>query len=61
MDSGLRLDDLSERPQRHPVAVRQAAALTPGDELGIVLHDLTELVDEPALADAGHADERHEL
>ena len=61
MDARLRLDDLAERPQRHPVAVRQASALTPRDELGIVLHELTELVDEATLADAGHADERHEL
>ena len=61
MDAGLRLDDLAERPQRHTVAVCQAPALTPRDELGIVLHDLPELVDEAALADARHAHERHEL
>ncbi len=61
MDSGLGLDDLAERPQRHSVAIREAASLTPGDELGIVLGDLSQLVNETALADAGHADQRHEL
>ncbi len=60
-DAGLRLDDLAERPERDPVAVREAAALAPGDELGVGLDDAVELVDEAALADAGDADEREEL
>ena len=60
-DAGLRLDDLAERPQRDPVAVREAAALAPGDELGIGVDDPLQLVDEPALADARDADEREEL
>ena len=60
-DAGLRLDDLAERPERDPVAVGEAAALAPGDELGIGLDDALELVDEPALADAGDADQREEL
>ena len=61
MDPRLGLDDLAECPQRHPVPIRETAALTPRDELGIVLHELAELVDKATLADAGHADERHEL
>ena len=60
-DAGLRLDDLAERPQRDPVAVGEAAALAPGDELGVGVDDALELVDEPALADPGDADEREEL
>ena len=31
----LRLDHLAERPERDPVAVREAAALPPGDQLGL--------------------------
>ena len=60
-NTGLRLDDLAERPERDPVAVREATALTPGDQLGVRLDDLRELVDETALADPGDADERQEL
>ena len=50
-DAGLRLDDLAERPERDPVAVGEAAALAPGDELGVGVDDPVELVDEPALPD----------
>ena len=60
-DPGLRLDDLGERPQRDAVAVREAASLAPGDELGIRVDDALELVDEAALPDARDADEREEL
>ena len=60
-DARLRLDDLAECPQRDSVAVREAAALTPRDELGIGVDDPVELVDEAALADPGDADEREEL
>ena len=60
-DAGLRLDDLAERPERDPVAVREAASLAPGDELRVGLDDAVELVDEAALADARDADEREEL
>ena len=31
-DTGLRLDDLAECPDRDPVAVGEAAPLTPGDD-----------------------------
>ncbi len=59
--AGLCLHDLPERPQGDAVAVCEAAALAPGDELGIGVDDALELVHEPALADAGDADEREEL
>ena len=45
-DARLRLDDLAERPQRDSVAVGQAAALAPGDELGVGVDEPLELVDE---------------
>ena len=38
-DAGLRLDDLAERPQRDAVAVGEAAALAPRDELGVGVDD----------------------
>ena len=60
-DAGLRLDDLRERPERDSVAVGEAAALTPGDELGVGVGDPRQLVHEAALADPRHADEREEL
>ena len=60
-DARLRLDDLAERPQRDAVAVGEAAALAPRDELRVGVDDPGELVDEAALADARDADERHEL
>ncbi len=60
-DAGLCLDDLGERPERDAVAVRETAALPPGDELRFRVGDLGELVDETALADARNTDERHEL
>ena len=50
-----------ERPERDTVAVREAAALTPGDELRVGVGDARQLVDEAALADSRHADEREEL
>ena len=34
-DPGVGLDDLSERPERDALAVRQASTLAPGDELGL--------------------------
>src|ERR671922_94050 len=60
-DPGVRLEDLAERPERHAVAVGKAAALAPVDELRPRVDLREELVDEPALADARHADERDEL
>ena len=61
VDSRLGLDDLAERPERHSVPVREAAAVTPRDDLLVVLDDLAKLCNEPALADPRDADERHEL
>ena len=60
-DARLRLHDLAERPQRDPVSVGETATLAPGDELRVGVDDALELEDEPALADAGDADERQEL
>ena len=60
-DPGVRLDDLAERPEAHALAVREGAALPPGDDLLVGVGDLEQLGDEAALADAGHADERDEL
>ena len=37
VDSRLRLDDLAERPERDAVAVRQAPAVPPGDDLLVLL------------------------
>ena len=42
-DAGMRLDDLAERPVRDAVAVGKAAALAPGDQLGVVVDDTPEL------------------
>jgi hypothetical protein len=61
VDAGLRLDDLAERPQRHALAVREAAALTPRDDLRVLVDDPMQLVHETTLAEPGHADERDEL
>ena len=55
------LDDLAERPERDPVAVGEAASLTPRDQLWVGVDDAREFVHEAALADPRHADDRHEL
>ena len=60
-DAGLGLDDLPQRPQRHPLPVGQAAALTPGDQLPVGLDQLREFPDEPAFADPRHPDQGHQL
>jgi hypothetical protein len=60
-DPGLGLDDLAQRPQGHPLAVGQAAALPPGGQLGLGIHQLLELPDQAALADPGHPDQGDEL
>jgi hypothetical protein len=60
-DPGLRLHDLAECPEAHSLAVGQRTAAAPIDELVSFLDRAVELVDEAALADPGHADERHEL
>ena len=60
-DPKLGLDHLAERPERDAVAVRQAPALPPRDDVRVGLDQVVELEHEPALADPGNADERHEL
>ena len=61
-DACLRLDHLPERPEAHALPVRQRAALAPaGEDLGVVVERRVELEQEPALADAGCADEGDEL
>jgi hypothetical protein len=60
-DSCLRLDDLRKCPEGHPVAVGETAALAPGDELGVGVDDLRELVHESALSHAWDGDEGDEL
>src|SRR5205085_9083168 len=60
-DARLCLDDLAERPERDALAVGQTAALTPRDQLRLVVDQLEELVDEPGLADPGNTDDRDEL
>ena len=52
-DAGLGLDDLPQGPERDAVPVGQAATLTPRHELGAVVDEAPELVDQPALADPG--------
>ena len=54
-DARLRLRHLAERPEADALAVWQAAALAPGDQLGQRLDDREQLGDEPALADPGNA------
>ena len=61
VDAHLRLDDLTERPERDAVPVREAAAVPPSDDLLVLLDFAAELGHEAALADPRHADERHEL
>ena len=60
-DPRVRLHDLPDRPERDASAVRQRASLTPDNEVGILVDDAIELVNEAALAHARHADERDEL
>ena len=60
-DSRVGLDDLAKRPEGDSFRVRERAALPPGDELGALRDELEQLGNEAALADAGHADEGHEL
>ena len=57
----LRLRHLGQRPVGHAVAVGKRAALAPVEEVGVRVDSALELVDEAALADPGHADERHQL
>src|SRR6266550_2940253 len=60
-NAGLGLDDLAERPEGHSVAIGKRAALPPGDQLRVGSDMVEQLEDEPALADAWDADDRHQL
>ena len=60
-DAGLGLHDLTERPERDAVAVRQAPSLAPADEIRPAVDFLAELPDESALSDAGLGDDGDEL
>ena len=60
-DPGMGLDDLTERPERDPIAVGQAAPLPPAHQLGALVDVAKSSAHEPALADARLADEGHEL
>ena len=61
MNACLRLDHLCERPEGDAVSVREAAPLTPGDQLGVGVDDPRQLVHEAALAHPRHGDEGDEL
>ncbi len=58
--AGLGLDDLGERPEGDPVAVGQAAALAPGDQLRAGVQAGRQLPDQAALADPGGAGHGHQ-
>ncbi len=60
-DPGVRLDHLAQGPVRHSLAVRKRASLAPEDQVGNAFAGEEELVDQPRLADPGHADEGHQL
>ncbi len=60
-DASLSLDDLGERPVGDSFAVRERATLAPRGEVGLCLDATEELIHEAALADPGHADDRHQL
>ena len=57
----MRLDDLSERPERDALAVGEAASLPPADKLLAFVEPRAELPHEPALADSGLACDGDEL
>ena len=61
MNACLRLDHLCERPEGDAVSVREAAPLTPGDQLGVGVDDPRQLVHEATLAHPRHGDEGDEL
>ena len=57
-DAGLGLDDLAQGPEGDPVAIGQAAALAPGDQLRPVVDGGGQLADEAGLADPRLPDDR---
>ena len=60
-DAALLTDNLGERRERDALSVRAHVPVAPDRELGLGLEVLSQLRDEPALADTRHADDRHEL
>ena len=60
-DAGVRLDDLRECPEGDPLAIGQAATLSPGDHLRSGVDAGEQLADQPGLADAGLADDEGDL
>jgi hypothetical protein len=60
-DAGLRLHDLSERPEADALTVGQRAAHPPRHSLPFPFECCEELGEQAALADPGHADERDHL
>ena len=60
-DAGLGLDHVGQGRERHTFAVRMRAALAPVDQVRVGVDPCVQLSDEPALADARHADDGHEL
>ena len=59
-DAGTAADHLRQRPEADSLAVRRRPALVPVDDLGDAVDVLLELPDQPALADAALADDRHQ-
>src|SRR5207249_2065214 len=60
-DSRLRFHHLRERPVADAFAVRQRPALAPVRQLPAAIDRPEQLADKTALADAGSADECHQL
>jgi hypothetical protein len=60
-DAGLGLHDLAQRPECDSIAVREAAALAPGQGGRVGLSVGEKLGDDPTLADAGLADDGDQL
>ncbi len=54
-DPGVGLEDLPQRPEGDPLPVGQAAALPPGDQVGLRVDVGAELGHDPALAEPGLA------
>ncbi len=59
-DPGLALDDLSESPEGDPLSVWKASALSPPDDLGLVVGPLPEFVDQAGLAHSWRCRHGHE-
>ena len=60
-DPGMGLEDLSQRPIRDALSVREASPLAPDGDVGRAVEVRPELGDDPALPDPGFADDGDEL